>query len=37
VGYANLRVWTAVCPAADQAEGLICQRLHAGVTQLFLD
>src|SRR5262249_32776523 len=37
VGYANLHVLTAVCPATGQAEGLICQRLNAGVVQLFLD
>ncbi len=37
VGYANLHVLTAVCPATGQAEGLICQRLNAGVAQLFLD
>ena len=37
VGYANLHVLTAVCPATGQAEGLICERLNAGVVQLFLD
>jgi hypothetical protein len=37
VGYANLHVLTAVCPATGQAEGLICQRLDAGAVQLFLD
>jgi hypothetical protein len=37
VGYANLHVLMAVCPATGQAEGLICQRLNAAVVQLFLD
>ena len=37
MGYANLHVLTAVCPATGQAEGLICQRLKAPVVQLFLD
>lgn len=37
VGYANLHVLTAVCPATGQAEGLICQRLNAEIIQLFLD
>ena len=37
MGYANLHVVTAACPATGQAEGLICQRLNAGVAQLFLD
>ena len=35
VGYANAQVLTAVCPATGRAEGLIAQRLDAGVIQLF--
>jgi hypothetical protein len=30
-------VLTAACPASGRAEGLISQRLDAGVVQLFLD
>jgi len=37
VGYANLQVMTAVCPATGRAEGLITQKLDAEVTRLFLD
>jgi hypothetical protein len=37
VGYANRHVLTAVCPATGRAEGLICERLNAGVAQRFLD
>jgi transposase len=37
VGYANLQVMTAVCPASGRAEGLITQKLDAQVTQLFLN
>ena len=37
VGYANLQVVSAVCPATGRAEGLITQELDAAVTQLFLD
>jgi hypothetical protein len=37
VGYANLLGLTAVGPATGRAEGLICQRLNAGVAPLFLD
>jgi transposase len=37
VGYANVQVLTAVCPQTGRAEGLIAQRLDAGVIQLFLD
>jgi len=36
VGYANVHVLTAVCPADGRAEGLVSQRLDAGVAQLFL-
>ncbi len=35
--YANLHVLTAVCPATGRAEGLIAERLNAGVVQTFLD
>ena len=35
--YANLHVLTAVCPATGRAEGLVSQRLNAGVVQAFLD
>ena len=37
VGYANVQVLTALCPATGRAEGLIAERLTAGVAQLFLD
>jgi transposase len=37
VGYANVQVMTAVCPATGRAEGLIAQRLDARLTQPFLD
>jgi hypothetical protein len=37
VGYANVHVLTAVCPASGRAEGLIAGRLDAAVAQLFLD
>jgi len=37
VGYANVQVMTAVCPATGRAEGLITHKLDAAVTQLFLD
>jgi transposase len=37
VGYANVQVLTALCPATGRAEGLIAERLNAGVVQLFLD
>jgi putative transposase len=37
VGYANLHALTAVCPATGRAEGLVSQRLDAGIVQLFLD
>jgi transposase len=37
VGYANVRVLTALCPATGRAEGLIAERLNAAVVQLFLD
>ena len=37
VGYANVQVLTAVCPATGRAEGLIAERLNAQLTQLFLD
>jgi len=36
VGYANLHVLTAACPATGRAEGLVSQRLDAGVVQTFL-
>jgi transposase len=36
VGYANVQVLTAVCPATGRAEGLIAQKLDAATTQLFL-
>jgi len=36
VGYANLHVLTAACPASGRAEGLVSQRLDAGVVQTFL-
>jgi transposase len=36
-GYANLRVLSAVCPAAGRAEGLVAPRLNAGVVQMLLD
>jgi transposase len=34
--YANLHVLTAVCPATGRAEGLVSERLNAGVVQEFL-
>jgi DDE superfamily endonuclease len=37
VGYASLHVLTAVCPATGRAEGLISERLDAGIVQRFLD
>jgi DDE superfamily endonuclease len=37
VGYANVQVLTAVCPASGRAAGLIAERRNAGVVQLFLD
>jgi hypothetical protein len=37
VGYANLQVMTAVCPATGRAEGLIVERLNAQVAQMFLN
>jgi transposase len=37
VGYANVQVLTALCPATGRAEGLIAERLNAGVAQLFLE
>src|SRR5262249_39418651 len=37
VGYANVQVVTAVCPATGRAEGLIAAKLDAALTQLFLE
>jgi transposase len=37
VGYANVQVLTAVCPATGRAEGLIAEKLNSQLTQLFLD
>ena len=37
VGYSNLQVLTAVCPQTGRAEGLVAEKLDAGMTQLFLD
>jgi transposase len=37
VGYANVQVLTAVCPATGRAEGLTAERLNAAVARLFLD
>jgi transposase len=37
VGYADVQVLTALCPATGRAEGLIAERLNAAVVQLFVD
>ena len=37
VGYANVQVLTALCPATGRAEGLIAERLDGGIVQLFLN
>lgn len=36
-GFKSLHVFTAVCPATGQAEGLIAEHVNADTTQKFLD
>lgn len=36
-GFKSLHILTAVCPQTGRAEGLISERLNAGIVQTFLD